>query len=134
VIRPKYEQPTKPTKAEAKAAYEAVSVRSRGICEGCGVQPATEKHHRLYRSRGGHDTTANLLDLCGHGNYEGCHGLAHTAIGEQLGWSVIRGKDPALVPVYRKSDRTWTRDGEPINAIDATEYMLLIGQLKTGLG
>ena len=65
-----------------------IRARSKGVCEGCGKAPATEMHHRQYRSRGGLSVASNGLWLCGWGNHTGCHGIAHTAIGEQLGWSV----------------------------------------------
>lgn len=77
--------------------------RSGEICEGCGLKPATERHHRLYRSRGGKHTIENLLHLCGWGNHTGCHGVAHSgAQGVRLGWAVNTGGNPLLVPVmYR---------------------------------
>lgn len=77
--------------------------RSGGVCEGCAVRRATERHHRLYRSRGGDHSIVNLLDLCGWGNHSGCHGIAHSGVkGDQLGWAIHMGGNPVLVPVmYR---------------------------------
>lgn len=59
------------------AIRAAVSKRSGGICEVCHRRPATDKHHRKYRSRSGLHLVENLLDLCGPGNVFGCHGDAH---------------------------------------------------------
>lgn len=78
---------------------EIMRARSGGHCEGCGLYARTEAHHRLYRSRGGSSGAANGLMLCGLGNTSGCHGSAHTRFGEELGWSVKSGFDPAVVPV-----------------------------------
>jgi hypothetical protein len=115
-----------------------LKLRSRGVCEGCGVSQATQAHHRQYRSRGGSDLLSNALHLCGSGNHTGCHGIAHTLIGEQLGWSIRSGFDPAIVPVFRKFDGTWWRnhegaDPEQLRAEEAIEYMQLIGAIKSGL-
>ena len=126
----------KPTKAEGRKAREIVRGRSSGVCEGCNAAPTTEMHHRLYKSRGGHDTVSNFLHLCGGesglpgGNHSGCHGIAHTAAGEGRGWSVRSGYDPAVVPVLFP-DGSWWRlleDGtkELVRAADAFQYMGLI--------
>jgi len=127
VIGPKV---PRPTPAESRAAYAEVRKRAAGICEGCGAAPATEFHHRIYRSRGGLDTVVNLLHLCGWGNHTGCHGIAHTIVGAQTGWSVHGWNDPALVPVFNKRTGLWTRGAEVLNPINAVEYMLLVAQMK----
>jgi len=89
-------------KRASSAAYELVQRRSGGRCEGCGRKPATEMHHRLYRSQGGPDDVQNLLHLCGRGNTSGCHGIAHTGPGREAGWSVNAWATFAEVPVnYR---------------------------------
>lgn len=67
---------------------EMVRDRSGGMCERCLVRPATEIHHRRYLSRGGKHNVANLLHLCGHGNYDGCHGEAHSGIGAEVGSAI----------------------------------------------
>lgn len=56
--------------------------RSEGMCEICHKKRATDKHHRLFRSRahrreGSIHTIENLLASCGPGNVAGCHGRAH---------------------------------------------------------
>lgn len=112
--------------------------RSGGVCEGCGVNVAVQAHHRQFKSRGGSGLLSNALHLCGSGNHTGCHGIAHTVIGEQLGWSIRSGYDPAVVPVFRKFDGTWWRnhegaEPERLNPIDAVEYLMLIGAIKQGL-
>lgn len=133
MLRPKYEYKsrhnslTKQTKAESRAAYEAATERSGGVCEGCQEANGTERHHRKYRSRGGMDTLDNLIVLC-----QSCHQKAHTAIGEQLGWSVLTNNDPAIIPVFHRGTGLWTQNDEPINAWDAMETMTLYGQVKGG--
>ena len=88
----------KPTPAESRRAYERVAERSFGLCEGCGKRQATQKHHRLYRSRSGRDEVTNLLDLC-----LWCHSDAHMEAERTIdGWSVPSGENPAHRPVlYR---------------------------------
>lgn len=89
----------------------AVRTRSQGLCEGCGQHPATELHHRRYRSRGGTHEVSNLLHLCGSGNHTGCHGKAHTGAGEVLGWSVESGiAPPAHYPLTYRGVRALLDD------------------------
>lgn len=81
-----------------------VAERSEGLCEGCHKRPATNIHHRKYKSRGGEDTVDNALALCGLGNIQtaGCHGVAHSGEGHELGWSCNTWETPADKPVlYR---------------------------------
>ncbi|MBX3435946.1 MAG: HNH endonuclease [Planctomycetaceae bacterium] len=109
--------------------------RSGGICEGCGQRPATEDHHRQYRSRGGSDELSNLMHLCGWGNHSGCHGVAHTGEGEAKGWAVRSHFTPADVPVltpagWRRLPATPDHPLEPVPTPDAVEYMVLIGAIK----
>lgn len=81
------------------SVVRAIKLRSRGICEGCGVAQARERHHRQYRSRSGPNTVENGLDLCGIGNSDGCHGVAHSGLeGERRGWAIRSGHNPADVP------------------------------------
>lgn len=112
MIRPKYEKPQQ-TPAESRAAYSAVSARSFGLCEICGVKQATETHHRQHRSHGTLDTVGNLLRVCGWGNHTGCHGKAHSDPDRyKNGWAVRSGFDPALTPVlYRGRLHVLTADG-----------------------
>ena len=94
-------------------ARRLVEVRSGGICEGCGNRPATDIHHRKYRSRGGTHNLDNLLHLCGGasglpgGNHSGCHGIAHSLKGHDLGWSVHSWDDPGDVPAEYRGRPAW---------------------------
>ena len=74
--------------------------RSGGMCEICGIAPATNWHHRKNRSQGGKDDLANALHLDGSGT-TGCHGHVtdHPAEAYEKGWSVRSGFNPADVPV-----------------------------------
>lgn len=84
-----------------------VEVRSDGICEGCGTAPATDIHHRKYRSRGGTHRLENLIHLCGAGNTSGCHGRAHSADGDDTGWSVHSWDDEQHIPVSYRGELRW---------------------------
>lgn len=95
----------------AKVA-RAIESRSGGLCEGCGEAPATEKHHRKYKSRGGKDVLSNALHLCGWGNHSGCHGRAHSDDPPE-GWSVHSWEEPRLEPVRLHVGRVVLLDHEP---------------------
>lgn len=60
------------------------------MCERCLKKPAVEIHHRRFLSRGGKHNVANLLHLCGGGNFDGCHGEAHSGIGAEVGAAISR--------------------------------------------
>lgn len=86
--------------------------RAGGRCECCGdrLSPIFQAHHRKLRSRGGQDSAANLLALCG---------LCHRRIHSHVAWATEHGlivsatDDPALVPVTVRCE-TWrllTPDG-----------------------
>lgn len=98
-----------------------VEERCGSVCEGCGKRPVTDVHHRKYKSRGGGHEVSNLLALCGGaggvpgGNFAGCHGVAHSAEGHELGWSVNSWGDPALTPVLYRGVMSWLTDqGEAV--------------------
>jgi hypothetical protein len=96
----------------------AVQDRSGFVCEGCGQRPATNIHHRKYASRQGKSEVVNALHVCGMGNVlgAGCHGVAHSAEGHELGWSVHSWDDPALVPVLYRGVMSWlTPDGRVVD-------------------
>jgi len=80
-------------------AKTIIRTRSGDRCEGCNERPATQFHHRKYKSRGGWGNPANGFHLCGFGNAAGCHGIAHTGLGAERGWSVSSGMNPAEQPV-----------------------------------
>lgn len=44
-------------------------------CPFCG-KPSTNRHHIVYRSRGGKD--GPTITVCGFGNASGCHGKLHS--------------------------------------------------------
>ena len=93
-------------------AKKTIRERSGGVCEACGKVPATQVHHRLYKSRGGRGNVANGLAVCGFGNAGGCHGIAHTAKGEQQGWSIRSGFYPLKVPVSHATHGLVTFDDD----------------------
>lgn len=66
------------TEAHYRTAREIVRDRSAGVCEfdGC-TAPASNVHHRAGRGFPGCHHPDLLLNLCGNGNIDGCHGLAH---------------------------------------------------------
>jgi hypothetical protein len=47
-----------------RSVCDRVRQRSSGICEWCGVRPATEPHHVVYCRWGEIDDEFNLLDVC----------------------------------------------------------------------
>lgn len=115
------------------AVAKRLKSRSGGVCEGCGEHPATQAHHRQYKSRGGRGVIENAIHLCGSGNHSGCHGDAHTDEGEAIGWSIRSGYDPLEVPAQivvngRTVYVRFTADGgrEVIPDADAIEYLELI--------
>lgn len=97
-----------------------VALRSDDVCEGCGKATATNVHHRQYLSRGGSHSLENLLHLCGMGNAGGCHGVAHSGEGAEMGWSVASWQDPRDVPVlYRGTLRWLTKWGSAVDVGEA---------------
>ena len=63
--------------ADYVLAQQIVHRRSTGLCEHCRTQPATNVHHLAGRGFPGCHHPDLLLNLCGNGNIDGCHGLAH---------------------------------------------------------
>lgn len=93
----------------SKAVRGVVEARSGGVCERCGTNPAVQIHHRRPRSMGGSrrkDTNlpANGLSVC-----VPCHCAIESDRDEALrhGWLVRQGRDPKLVPVFRRGQ--WVR-------------------------
>lgn len=92
-----------------------VKERSAGVCEGCGHKPASQIHHRKYRSRGGSHDVSNLLHLCGSGNHTGCHGLAHSATPPE-GWALPSGLcKPTLEPLIYRGVRALLDDAGSVH-------------------
>lgn len=72
-----------------KKHVSSVISRSKRVCEGCGATWGREIHHRRFLSRGGEHNLANLMLLCGNGNQNGCHGLAHSGDAPP-GWAISK--------------------------------------------
>lgn len=100
VARPKKRKPGEA--AAEDLARKLVRARSGGLCEVCGRVPAREFQHRKAQVHGGEYSAVNGLDVCGHGNLDGCHGHIHqnATIAYEQGWSVRSGHDPATRPVW----------------------------------
>lgn len=101
-----------PTKAKrrdtgpTKAVRVLVRERARERCEACG-HSGMDIHHRRPRALGGSSDAAtnlpaNLVLLC-----RLCHSWfeSHRTVALDLGWLVLQGHDPALVPLTLWSDR-----------------------------
>lgn len=60
----------------AMMALPSIELRRDGaiVCPFCG-RPATNRHHIVPRSQGGHD--GPTVAVCGLGNASGCHGMLH---------------------------------------------------------
>jgi hypothetical protein len=96
-----------------KKIRRLIAERSGGLCETCGLLRAESIHHRTPRGMGGTrnpaiHSPANLLHMCGDGT-RGCHGQAESRrlAATKLGWIVLRGSDPATVPVSYRAQ--WVR-------------------------
>lgn len=89
-----------------------VRTRAGNACECCAenLRGPWECHHRKLRSRGGQDSAANLLALCGH-----CHRRihGHPSWAEDNGFMVRSYEDPKDVPVSIRCEtaRYLTVDG-----------------------
>src|SRR6187402_1037304 len=99
-----------------------VALRSDDVCEVCGKATATNIHHRQYVSRGGDNSLENLLHVCGLGGASGCHQVAHSGEGAEMGWSVASWDDPQHIPVLYRGELKWlTKWGSAI-AVGTTEF------------
>ena len=101
----------KPTKAEEKAAYEAVTTRDGGKCVRCGWYGGTQRDHRQNRSQGGATTVENLQLLC-----LPCHTWkgANPSAAVLEGFAVPGWARPELWPAWRYDVHSWVlyeRDG-----------------------
>lgn len=87
------------------AVRQIIRERSGGWCELCGLEHATDAHHRRPRGSGGSsrddtNTASNALALC-----RGCHSLVenHRNVAKMFGWLVDQGVRPAAQEVlYRR--------------------------------
>lgn len=85
---------------EFREVSQAVTMRSRGRCEG-GVpgvcqRQAVHVHHRKLRKQGGENSLENCIHLC-----EACHTWAHghPLLAKELGLLVSPWQDPAQIEV-----------------------------------
>ena len=87
-----------------RALMAAPSVEG-DCCAVCGRFPV-EKHHVVFRSRGG--SNGAVIPLCGFGNTSGCHGLAHSYrlhFRYEDGWEYFLADEPV------KYDKALGMDG-----------------------
>jgi hypothetical protein len=85
------------------------------VCEVCGSARATNYQHRKGKAHcSAYELWApsNGLDVCGHGNASGCHGLIHTnpRAAKRNGWTVPSWGDPRTTPVFVRSERVLLDD------------------------
>lgn len=81
------------TDADYVAACGIVDRRAKGCCEHCGTPGATNHHHLAGRGFAGCHHPLLIKLLCGNGNVDGCHRVAHSvsvptgsALGLRLPW------------------------------------------------
>lgn len=95
-----------------------VRARSGGMCEVCGLTPATNIHHRRARGMGGTRRAIHtpdwLLHLCGSGT-QGCHGYveAHPELSYAKGWKLRYYQHPSTAPV-ELTPRWYISDSPPV--------------------
>jgi hypothetical protein len=124
----------KPGEAAAeKLCREATKARSEGMCEVCGVKPATNVQHR--KGQGREWTIPNTIHCCGNGNASGCHGRIHQ--NPQWAWAwgytVKQAYDPAEVPVWLNRHGWpgwwWIRPNGELDPVGFDELMAVREQL-----
>ena len=114
--KPKSVSESKPLGVTSQArARRLVRERSGGICEVCGVNRATNYQHRKGKAHCSPEemwAVSNGLDVCGHGNVSGCHGLIHQnpTGAVKNGWTVNSWADPKSTPVFRMSKLVFLDD------------------------
>jgi hypothetical protein len=108
--RPRYTGPSPALRLQ-------VLQRDDYTCSRCGLTVDGKPYslqHRLPRGRGGTNTLANLVTLCGdatHPDYCHSHVEQFRARATREGWLVPTGIDPATWPVLRFGDH-WSMPGE----------------------
>lgn len=112
MIRPKYEDARRLSRADENDARDLVNLRDGGVCVKCGrVDPffGVNFDHRVNRSQGGDWRASNGQLLCGSGT-TGCHGWVTTEPGKAIadGWACPGYADPAEWPARRY---IWSRWG-----------------------
>lgn len=100
--KPKPARPIRLTGEALKRTNVTIDRRERQCCARCGkaIMVGGSRHHRQFRSRGGSDTVANLVLLCGSGT-TGCHGWVHANVkhARAAGFAVDSWESPEDVPV-----------------------------------
>lgn len=82
------------------------------ICPFCG-KPTQNRHHIVYRSHGG--TDGPVIDVCGMGNADGCHGELHAHrlhldwSDELGGWAYKRTEEPTKDVWIATSPEGWRK-------------------------
>lgn len=109
----------------------AVLERDRHCCQRCGrsiLGRAYSLQHRLPRGRGGGNSLANLVTLCGSATSPGCHAAVESYRTSAIrdGFLVPTSIDPADWPVHRylsswaqPSDSWVPTDPRPEQVLDA---------------
>ena len=97
----------KASRKDVEDARSLVRTRDGHQCQMCGqsiVDRPSALHHRKPKGMGGSallESPQNLIRLCGSGNADGCHGIAHgnPSFARDNGWILWRIQNPAEVPV-----------------------------------
>lgn len=97
------------SRKDIEAARTLVRARDGYRCAMCGMLLMVagqwqSVHHRKPKGMGGSallENASNLVQLCGAGNADGCHGKAHSNPhwARNHGWIVARALDPTEIPV-----------------------------------
>lgn len=106
---------------EEARARELVAVRSGGMCEICGREPATDWHHRKPRSQGGPWTADNGFHLC---RVDHAWVTENPAACYALGWLVRRRDEPAGTPVLRRGRKVYLQPDGSMTAADGVNFPL----------
>lgn len=84
--------------AEYAHVCRLVDIRDGGLCRSCQRKAGVHHHHLAYRSRGGEDTTQNLVLLC-----EICHRAIHD--GKLQLMTTNKGGDGRVLPFWQWSGK-----------------------------
>lgn len=89
-----------------KPVRDMIVRRSQGVCERCGAAPAVQIHHRRPRGMGGSSAADTNVASNGLAVCVACHREieANRADSLKYGWLVRQGREPFLVPVFRRGE------------------------------
>lgn len=101
MIGPKQDRPTK---AQERAAYDAVTERDGGKCVRCGYYGTVHRDHRQNRSQGGLTVPSNIQLLC-----VGCHKFVteNPAAAVEEGFACPGWARPEFWPAWRFDVQSW---------------------------